>query len=283
MSFDFDPQPVGGAASDPTADFLERERQALGALGGADDLISQAGAFSGAASNTADDFERSASNFPALDGADDAFSGPAASAPAPAQSVVGDLFGFDGEEDKQKSQFESQYPAFNDPDLDTPVPATEPAATSNGFSSQPSTMNPRANSNGGDDDDSGEDPAPIREWRSKQADEIAARNALAERKKGEAISRAEKETDTFYEEYNAKKEKTIAKNKENEAVFRAQREKDLAEGTTWQRVNKLLELQNAHSKTISKAPAGASDVSRMKEIYLNLAEEGENAPGAAGY
>jgi Clathrin light chain len=47
----------------------------------------------------------------------------------------------------------------------------------------------------------------------KQADEIAARNATAERKKGEAISKAERETDSFYEDYNSKKEKTIAKNK----------------------------------------------------------------------
>jgi Clathrin light chain len=71
--------------------------------------------------------------------------------------------------------------------------------------------------------------------------------------------------------------------RENEAAFQAQREKDLAEGTTWQRINKLLDLKDGQSKTIAKPPPGVSDTSRMREIYLSLAKEGANAPGAAGY
>ena len=135
MSFDFDPKPAG--ADDPTADFLERERQALGALGGGGDLLGGGGVRTGA--QTADDFAGSASKFPALDGEDDGFGsglgGGGASAPTAATSGADDLLGGFGDapaaapsQDSEKVQFESQYPAFHDPDLDTPVAAPASSA-----------------------------------------------------------------------------------------------------------------------------------------------------------
>ena len=132
-------------------------------------------------------------------------------------------------------------------------------------------------------DEPAEDPAPVREWREAQKDAIAKRDAEGERKKAEAISKAEQDIDNFYAEYNAKKEKNIAANKENEAKFTEERTRELAEGTTWDRVTKILELKNSQSKTIARAGPGSSDLSRMKEIYLKLRREGERAPGAAGY
>jgi len=132
-------------------------------------------------------------------------------------------------------------------------------------------------------DEPAEDPEPVRAWRESQKDAIAKRDAEGERKKAEAISRAEQDIDKFYAEYNAKKEKNIAANKENEAKFQEQRTAELADGTTWNRVTKLLELQNSQSKTIARAGPGSSDLSRMKELYLSLRREGETAPGAAGY
>lgn len=123
----------------------------------------------------------------------------------------------------------------------------------------------------------------MRKWREAQKDAIAKRDAEAERKKAEAISKAEQDIDKFYAEYNAKKEKNIAANKENEAKFHEQRTRELAEGTTWDRVTKILDLKNSQSKTIARVGPGSSDLSRMKSIYLNLRREGETAPGAAGY
>lgn len=129
-----------------------------------------------------------------------------------------------------------------------------------------------------------EESEHIAAWRNTQKDAIAKRDAEGERKKAEAISRAEQDIDKFYADYNAKKEKNIAANKEAEAKFQEQRTKELAEGTTWNRVTKILELQNSQSKTIGRtAVAGGSDLARMKELYLSLRREGETAPGAAGY
>ena len=128
-----------------------------------------------------------------------------------------------------------------------------------------------------------EEPEAVRQWRESQKDAIAKRDAEGERKKAEAISKAEQDIDNFYAEYNAKKEKNIAANKENEAKFQEQRTRELAEGTTWTRVTKVLDLQNSQSKTIARAGPGSSDLTRMKELYLSLRREGETAPGAAGY
>lgn len=63
MSFDFGSNDQ--SASDPTADFLARERSAAGALGGDSDLFSQPSATSGGGDK---DFAASAAAFPSLDG-----------------------------------------------------------------------------------------------------------------------------------------------------------------------------------------------------------------------
>lgn len=128
-----------------------------------------------------------------------------------------------------------------------------------------------------------EEPEAVRQWRETQKDAIAKRDAEDERKKAEAISKAEQDIDNFYAEYNAKKEKNIAANKENEAKFHEERTRELAEGTTWDRVTKMVDLKNSQSKTIARAGPGSSDLTRMKELYLKLRREGERAPGAAGY
>ena len=71
--------------------------------------------------------------------------------------------------------------------------------------------------------------------------------------------------------------------REAEARFREQKQHELAEGTTWSRITKLLDLQHSQSKTIAKGGAGSSDLTRMKDLYLRLRREGDKAPGAAGY
>ncbi|WFC94950.1 Clathrin light chain [Malassezia brasiliensis] len=128
-----------------------------------------------------------------------------------------------------------------------------------------------------------EDTEALRAWRAKQDEEIARRDAQAERMRAEAASKAEQEIDQFYADYNAEKEKNIRKNKEAEARFREQKQQELAEGTTWSRITKLLDLQNSQSKTIAKIQPGSSNLNRMKELYLSLRREGDTAPGAAGY
>ncbi|SPO21556.1 related to CLC1 - clathrin light chain [Ustilago trichophora] len=297
MAFDFGES----KPSDPTADFLAREREAAGVLSGDAELFG-ASSTSAAPGGGADDFERSASAFPALD--DDLTAAPSSTTN---NNTTSGGFGFDDlDEDKPEpvsakpaaddevGKFEQNFPelddapsagangngAFHD-DADDLMSAPAPTASTT-TRTAPTTSAPVQPSYSYTHDDT-EEPAPVLAWRESQKDAIAKRDAEGERKKAEAISKAEQDIDNFYSDYNAKKEKNIAANKENEAKFQEQRSRELAEGTTWDRVTKILELKNSQSKTIARTGAGSSDLSRMKEVYLKLRREGERAPGAAGY
>lgn len=52
-----------------------------------------------------------------------------------------------------------------------------------------------------------------RAWKAKQKERIKARDDASELKRQETIKKAEEAIDSFYAEYNAKKEKNIAENK----------------------------------------------------------------------
>lgn len=189
----------------------------------------------------------------------------------------------------EREQFESTFPELDDPDLDNQgqggldaqhTAYATPSNNTNGFLTASTTSipgrgpSPPTNSNNisssrtpyafdqADDDE--EEPEPLRQWRHTQAEEIAKRDAQAERQRSEAISQAERDIDQFYSEYNAKKEKNIKKNKEDEANFTEKRSRELAEGTTWDRITKLVELQNSQSKTIAVGGAGSTDLTRFK-------------------
>ncbi|EST06107.1 Clathrin light chain [Kalmanozyma brasiliensis GHG001] len=290
MAFDFGES----KPSDPTADFLAREREAAGVLSGDADLFGSSNAAGAGAS--ADDFERSASAFPALD--DDL--APAAAAPSSNNAGASSGFGFDDFEDRpaakpaaddEVGKFQQNFPELDDgpsangngasyhDDADDLMSAPSAPARAAPTSSAPTAQPTYSYSY----EEPTEEPEAVRQWRETQKDAIAKRDAEGERKKAEAISKAEQDIDHFYAEYNAKKEKNIAANKENEAKFQEERTRELAEGTTWDRVTKLVDLKNSQSKTIARAGPGSSDLSRMKEVYLKLRREGERAPGAAGY
>ncbi len=113
MAFDFGES----KPSDPTADFLAREREAAGVLSGDADLFGSSNAAGAGAS--ADDFERSASAFPALD--DDV--APAAAAPSTNNAGTSSGFGFDDFEDRpaakpaaddEVGKFEQNFPELDD-------------------------------------------------------------------------------------------------------------------------------------------------------------------------
>lgn len=53
------------------------------------------------------------------------------------------------------------------------------------------------------------------QWREKQKEVIAERDAISEQKKEEIIKQAREDIDKFYEEYNDKKQKAIEENRYN--------------------------------------------------------------------
>lgn len=71
--------------------------------------------------------------------------------------------------------------------------------------------------------------------------------------------------------------------REHEEEFLASLTDSLSAGTTWERIAKLIELENSQSKTIARTGAGTTDLTRFKEVLLRLKREGDAAPGAGGY
>ncbi|WWC69865.1 uncharacterized protein I206_103808 [Kwoniella pini CBS 10737] len=128
-----------------------------------------------------------------------------------------------------------------------------------------------------------EDTEPIKAWREKQAEQIKKRDEEDKQRRDEMANKAEKAIDSFYEDYNKMKERNIRENKENEAAFLEKLNEGIAKGTAWERITDLIQLENSQSKTIRPSVPGGSDLARMKEILLALKREGDKAPGAAGF
>jgi hypothetical protein len=128
-----------------------------------------------------------------------------------------------------------------------------------------------------------EEPQVIKDWRAAQATEIAARDEHSKATRNETIARAERSIDEFYDEYAKKKERSIRENKDAEAEYLAGLSSTLTQGTTWERIASLVELENSQSKTIARTGTGTTDLTRFKEVLLRLKREGSSAPGAAGY
>ncbi|KAJ6631503.1 clathrin light chain [Mycena sp. CBHHK59/15] len=128
-----------------------------------------------------------------------------------------------------------------------------------------------------------DEPQVIKDWREKQAIEIQARDEASRKRRQETISKAEKAIDDFYENYAAKKERTIRDNKDQEKYFLEGLTNALSTGTTWQRICDYIELENSQSKTVARSGAGTTDLTRFKEVLLRLKREGDAAPGAGGY
>ncbi|KAK0212445.1 clathrin light chain, partial [Desarmillaria ectypa] len=237
------------------------------------------------------DFDRAASAFPdiSLDGDDD-IPVPAQLAPAPPAGRSG--FSFDdfdspppiieketsvkvtGDDDIEK--FENEFP-----DIDV-GPTSPPLQQTPTFAPrpQPSALSSTPILTQTIEED---EPEVIKEWRARQAEEIAARDEASRARRQETISRAERAIDEFYEKYNAKKEVIIAENKEQEQEYRQSLTESLSKGTTWERICDIIELQNSQSKTIARAGPGTTDLTRFKEVLLRLRREGDAAPGAGGY
>ncbi|KIY65306.1 hypothetical protein CYLTODRAFT_379610 [Cylindrobasidium torrendii FP15055 ss-10] len=240
-------------------------------------------------SNDEIDFDAAASAFPdiSLDGEGDI---PSATPAVPPQTNSG--FSFDDFEsppqqphtsvkvtgDDEIEKFENEFP-----DLDIPVsPPTQQPTYAATFAPrpQPSALSstPIFTQTMPEDE-----PEVIRAWREKQQEEIAARDQASEERRQETKNKAERSMDEFYEAYSRKKTDAIASNKEKEAQFLQELTDSLSAGTTWERIGKLIELENSQSKTIARAGPGTTDLTRFKEVLLRLKRAGDTAPGAGGY
>ncbi|KAI0828005.1 clathrin light chain [Trametes gibbosa] len=265
------------------SDFLQRESELLGEEFG----TPTGGTYATAGDDL--DLDRATSAFPEIS-LDGDFSVPSAPPVAPPLSSTASFASFSdfsspppprdvkvtGDDDIEK--FENEFP-----DIDVPSSITSPPQPAFGatptFAPQPAySSTPILNQQLEEDE-----PQVIKDWREKQAEEIKARDEVSKAKRQETIGKAEGAIDQFYEEYAAKKERNIRENKELEEEFLASMNASLSQGTTWERICDVIELQNSQSKTLARTGPGATDLTRFKEVLLRLKREGTSAPGAAGY
>jgi len=99
----------------------------------------------------------------------------------------------------------------------------------------------------------------------------------ATRKAG-TIKAAQSAIDDFYENYNTKKDKTIAQTREEAEEYLANREDTSAGGTSWERIAKLVDLSGKGTR----GGASGTGKERFRELLVSLKKD-EHAPGATGY
>lgn len=123
-----------------------------------------------------------------------------------------------------------------------------------------------------------EEPQVIKEWRAKRDEANAKRADQFARQREETVAEAQKNIDDFYENYNNKKEKTIAATRKDAEQFLASREDTTSGGTSWERIAKIVDVSGKGAK----GGAAGSGKERFRELLTSLRKD-EKAPGSTGY
>ncbi|GAB7362834.1 hypothetical protein MBLNU230_g3137t1 [Neophaeotheca triangularis] len=162
--------------------------------------------------------------------------------------------------------FESSFPA-----VDTGNEGVAPGGTITG-----STLPYRAPSTAPQDDEG--EPEVLREWRERRDMQIQHRDEVSANRKAETVKAAQESIDEFYENYNNRKDKTIAQTRKEAEEFLQKREDTTAGGTSWERIAKLVDLSGKGAS----GGSAASGKGKMRELLVSLRKD-EKAPGATGY
>ncbi|KAI2619102.1 clathrin light chain [Hypomontagnella submonticulosa] len=169
-------------------------------------------------------------------------------------------------EGNDNAQFSSQFP-----DINTSNEQVAPGGTITGPSvSYNSGYNAYAEEE--------EEPEVIKQWREKRDAANAKRAEQFANQKAETIKEAQQNIDDFYENYNTKKEKTIAQTRKDAEAFLASRDDTTSGGTSWERIAKLVDVSGKGQK----GGASGSGKERFRELLMSLRKD-EKAPGAEGY
>lgn len=118
----------------------------------------------------------------------------------------------------------------------------------------------------------------IKEWREKRDAGNAKRAEQFAQQRAETVKEAQQNIDDFYENYNNKKEKTIAQSRKEAEQFLASREDTTSGGTSWERIAKIVDVSGKGAK----GGASGSGKERFRELLVSLRKD-EKAPGAEGY
>ncbi|KAK4561446.1 Clathrin light chain [Recurvomyces mirabilis] len=245
-----EPQTHPTTSHDDPSDFLARERAALG---------EDAHQFSTSSDNTATVAD------PDDDDDNDLLGGGIDSAPSAPN-------GGSATENDMMGDFESSFPA-----VDTQNEGVAPGGTVTGSTLpyRAGENNAQFSSSSGHDE---EEPQVIRDWRSRRDLAIQRRDEVSSSKKAETVKAAQEAIDEFYENYNNRKDKTVAATRKEAEEFLKSREDTTSGGTSWERIAKLVDLSGKGSG----GGAAGTGKARMRELLVSLRKD-EKAPGATGY
>lgn len=190
-------------------------------------------------------------------------------------TTSGDATAFDAGDDdllggsggaQQASTFESQFP-----DLANQNEAVGPSGTITG---QPSVSYNSGFQTTAEDE---QEPEVIKEWREKRDAQIQKRAEQFAAQKEDTVKEAQQNIDDFYENYNTKKDKSIAATRKEAEQFLASRDDTSSGGTSWERISKLVDVSGKGAK----GGASGSGKERFRELLVTLKKD-EKAPGASG-
>jgi hypothetical protein len=123
-----------------------------------------------------------------------------------------------------------------------------------------------------------EEPEVIKQWRERRDLSLQDRSDKSAAKQEETVKAAQQNIDDFYENYNSKKEKSIAQTRRDAESFLESREDTSAGGTSWERIAKLVDLSGKGAK----GGASGTGKEKFRELLLSLRKD-EKAPGSTGY
>ncbi len=123
-----------------------------------------------------------------------------------------------------------------------------------------------------------EEPEVIKNWREKRDAQNARRAEQFGQQRSETVQEAQKNIDDFYENYNSKKDKTIAQTRKEAGQFLDSREDTTSGGTSWERISKLVDVSGKGGK----GGAAGSGKERFRELLMSLRKD-DKAPGAMAY
>ncbi|GMM32017.1 Clc1 protein [Martiniozyma asiatica (nom. inval.)] len=115
-----------------------------------------------------------------------------------------------------------------------------------------------------------EDSTHVQQWKESRQLEISQREEAASRKEADTKAEAQKALDDFYENYNNKKEESVAASRKDEAKLLETRDKP-SEGTVWDKAVALLNLKSSKSHGEGKG--------RMADLLVSLKGK-SGVPGA---
>ncbi|KAJ2147035.1 Clathrin light chain [Coemansia sp. RSA 678] len=111
------------------------------------------------------------------------------------------------------------------------------------------------------------------EWQSTHRAEITSRDETSAAKHADTVKEAQRAIDTFYAEYNERKDRAIEENRAQQEI----EAQAATRGTLWERVGKQIDMATKASSEALRSQV--RDTARMRDLLQDLKRDA-NAPGA---